>query len=193
MYLKTVELEHIPSSYVIHLALFHDVQNSAFLHQQLLARNAEFEYAFIDASVIVSRAQLLSAVFKAITSSAGESLKTPNVHSETVVSLSPSSNIADAYRRFGISPTTNSLLVLKITLSPTPGSAEQISKHLEQHVEGKAVPASDENIAKTTDFQAVRKNYKLNGLPWLDVIRDDAARRAEIEKLVISGMALRGL
>lgn len=52
MSLETVTLDHLPSSYKIHLALFRDVQNSEFLHQQLLARNSDFEYAFVDASVV---------------------------------------------------------------------------------------------------------------------------------------------
>jgi EKC/KEOPS complex subunit CGI121/TPRKB len=52
MSLETVVLEHVPPSYQIHLALFRNVRNSGFLHQQLLARNTDFEYAFIDASTV---------------------------------------------------------------------------------------------------------------------------------------------
>ena len=50
--LQTIQLEHLPASHVLHVALFHSVTNAAFLHQQLLDGNAEFEYAFIDASVV---------------------------------------------------------------------------------------------------------------------------------------------
>lgn len=52
MALETVPLEHIPASHTIHISFFKDVQNAAFLHEQLLARNADFEYALIDASVV---------------------------------------------------------------------------------------------------------------------------------------------
>lgn len=52
MALESLALEHLPTSHQVHLAMFKDVKNAAFLHQQLLARNAEFEYAFIDASVV---------------------------------------------------------------------------------------------------------------------------------------------
>lgn len=58
MSLETVNLEHLPDSHKIYVALFRDVQNSAFLHQQLLARNPLFEYAFIDASVVSSAQQM---------------------------------------------------------------------------------------------------------------------------------------
>lgn len=138
MSLETVPIEHIPPSYTVYLSLYRNVENAAFLHQQLLDRNAHFEYAFIDASVVwqspcpsfskpctpvkhasscseveeddgltmllystararlqvVSRRQLLSAVFKAVTSAATGALKTPNVHSEIVLSLNPSNNVS---------------------------------------------------------------------------------------------------
>lgn len=52
MRLETFALEHIPAAYSAHVALFRDLENAAFLHQQLLARNADFEYAFVDASTV---------------------------------------------------------------------------------------------------------------------------------------------
>ncbi len=50
--LHEAQLEHIPPDHSIHMALFRDVKNAAFLHQQLLAGNTSFEYALIDASVV---------------------------------------------------------------------------------------------------------------------------------------------
>jgi EKC/KEOPS complex subunit CGI121/TPRKB len=93
MALEAVTLEHLPASNKVYVALFRDVKNAAFLHQQLLARNPEFEYAFIDASVVVSRLQLLSAVFKATSTAVNGALRTPNVHSEIVCTMSSSNNV----------------------------------------------------------------------------------------------------
>lgn len=50
--LQSLQLDHLPASYILHVALFHSVNNAAFLQQQLLDGNAEFEYALIDASVV---------------------------------------------------------------------------------------------------------------------------------------------
>jgi EKC/KEOPS complex subunit CGI121/TPRKB len=50
--LQSLHLEHLPESYTLHVALFHSVANASFLHQQLLAGNSEFEYAFIDACIV---------------------------------------------------------------------------------------------------------------------------------------------
>ena len=52
VFLHSLHLAHLPSSLTLHLALYEDVKNAAFLHQQLLDGNTEFEYAFIDASVV---------------------------------------------------------------------------------------------------------------------------------------------
>lgn len=54
MSLETITLEHLPSSYKAHAVLFRDVKNAPFLHQQLLARNGDFEYGLVDASIVSS-------------------------------------------------------------------------------------------------------------------------------------------
>jgi EKC/KEOPS complex subunit CGI121/TPRKB len=50
--LQSIHLEHLPASHILRVALFHSVTNAAYLQQQLLDGNAEFEYAFIDASAV---------------------------------------------------------------------------------------------------------------------------------------------
>lgn len=50
--LETFNIPHLPASYLVHVALYRDVQNAAFLRQQLLAGNAEYEYALVDASMV---------------------------------------------------------------------------------------------------------------------------------------------
>lgn len=92
--LETVELEHLPATHTVLLALYRNVTNAAFLQEQLLSRNADFEYAFVDASTVASRFQLLTAVYKAITAEMAGNMRTPNVHSEMVVSLSSNNNVS---------------------------------------------------------------------------------------------------
>jgi EKC/KEOPS complex subunit CGI121/TPRKB len=48
---STIQLAHLPQ-HPVHISLFKDVRNSAFLRQQLLAGNAEFEYGFVDATTV---------------------------------------------------------------------------------------------------------------------------------------------
>jgi EKC/KEOPS complex subunit CGI121/TPRKB len=93
MALEKLELEHVPPTYQVYGALFRDVTNTDFLHKQLLSRNSEFEYAFIDASSVISRLHLLSAVYSAVNVLLDGTLRTPNVHSEIVVSLNTNNNV----------------------------------------------------------------------------------------------------
>lgn len=65
--------------------------------------------------------------------------------------------------------------------------------HLSQHVEGTAVPLTDEEIAKTTEWAKIKKYYKLNGASALNTIKEDQARLKESEMLVLGAMALRGV
>lgn len=49
---QTVQIAHMPPGLVLHIGLYRDLSNAGFLRDQLLAGNAEFEYAFIDASMV---------------------------------------------------------------------------------------------------------------------------------------------
>ncbi|ORY55923.1 uncharacterized protein BCR38DRAFT_356316 [Pseudomassariella vexata] len=195
--LETIHLEHIPHTLSIHVAFYRNVTNASFLHSQLLARNASFEYALIDASTVISRFHLLAAVYKSITVELGGNMKTPNIHSEIVCALSSNNNIAEAYRRYGISPISKDVLVVKV-LNTAHANTSDLTKestetHLNEHVKGESVEFSDEEIAKTTDWSKLRKYHKLNGAAGLDDITDMDAKRKEMEMMIVSAMALRGL
>lgn len=93
MSLEEIQLEHVPDTHRVYAGLFRNVSNAGYLQSQLLARNSDFEYAFIDASSVLSRLHLLAAVYKALTILLDGTLRTPNVHSEIVVALSASNNV----------------------------------------------------------------------------------------------------
>ncbi|KAJ4395607.1 hypothetical protein N0V85_006487 [Neurospora sp. IMI 360204] len=215
MALETLQIEHVPSDHHVYAALFRDVQNVDFLQAQLIGKNPQFEYAFIDASTIISRTHLLAAIFRALNTLTEGTLQTPNVHSDIVIGLSPTNNISESYRRYGLTPSkTRDVLVIKVIYpkpaqppvvssenstssrssseQPTP---ESIWQHLTTHIQGKPVPLTDGELAKSTDWQKVRKYYKLNGVPRVERIdkADEEGRRREMEGLVVSGIALRGL
>jgi EKC/KEOPS complex subunit CGI121/TPRKB len=72
-------------------------------------------------------------------------------------------------------------------------SAEDVQSHLDENFQGESISLTDENIATVTDTAKVSKYYKLNGLNWLDGIKDSAAKQKETEMLILGGMALRGV
>ncbi|GES66110.1 CGI-121-domain-containing protein [Aspergillus terreus] len=189
--LETLNLSHIPLP--VHVALYRDVQNAPFLRQQLISGNADFEYAFIDASMVLSRSHALSAVFRAINDYLNQRLKSRNVHSETVFSFSPNNNIADSFRRFGISDSTKDLLVVKVSVTPDV-THESVAAHLAQSVEGTPVPFSDETLSGISDIAKIKKAYKLGALSSASSDKADGTNGEDrrLELSVISAIALRG-
>ena len=88
--------------------------------------------------------------------------------------------IADSFRRFGIQDDTRHIIAIKVG-----GDAEQVQSHLLQHIEGTAVPLSDETVAEICDPAKVKKVYKI------DLGQGEVARR-EAEAVVLGMMALKG-
>ncbi|KAJ9294166.1 hypothetical protein DTO271G3_7028 [Paecilomyces variotii] len=162
--LETIHLSHLPPSTPVHVALYRDVKNAPFLRQQLLSGNTEFEYAFIDASMILSRTHILAATFRAVNDYLNGRLKSRNVHSEIVFSLSPNNNIAESFRKFGLTDATKDLLVIKVSVSPEI-THDSVAQHLGETVEGSPVQFSDETLSAISDVSKIRKAYKLGAAP----------------------------
>ena len=106
--------------------------------------------------------------------------------------------IAESFRRFGITPTTANLLVIKVSTASQPYTAEAVQAHLTANFEGEQVEFSDELLGLMTDLARVRKIYKLNsgggkslGKGTVNRTSKDFAER-ELEVLILGSMALRG-
>lgn len=158
---QTIVLPHL-SHAPVHVALFKDVKNAVYLRRQLLEGNQAFEYAFLDATALLSTTHVLAAVFRALNDHLNARLKSRNLHSEIVFSLSPNNNIADSFRRFGVQDTTSSLLAIKVSTENAPVSADQVQSHLSESIEGTAIPFTDSSLADFTDLARIRKIYKLD-------------------------------
>ncbi|CEJ55848.1 hypothetical protein PMG11_02079 [Penicillium brasilianum] len=194
--LETIGIPHLPDSLPVHVALFRNVQNSAFLRQQLLAGNAEFEYALIDASLVLSRAHALAAIFRAMNDYMNNRLKSHNVHSEIVFSFNPTNNIAESFRKLGIADSTKDLLVVKVSVTPEI-THDSVAAHLESSVEGTSVSFDDLTLSEISDINKIKKLYKLGALPSPTAksdasqpYPDDAKRR--LEQSMLGAIALRG-
>ncbi|CAE7032017.1 hypothetical protein P3342_006739 [Pyrenophora teres f. teres] len=171
---RTFTLPHYPD-YPVHVGLFTDVANAAFLRSQLLDANPDFDYAFLDASMIISPQHLLSATFLALHNFLTSRPKTRTPHSELVFRLSPNNNIGESYKKFGISDATTTLIAVKLPLSTSgPGGVyskdesttnQSVSKHLQSVIQGTCVEIGEagEQLSMSRDFTRIRKAYKLGG------------------------------
>ncbi|KAL8871589.1 MAG: hypothetical protein Q9174_002613 [Haloplaca sp. 1 TL-2023] len=120
--------------------------------------------------------------------------------------------IAESFRRFGISPSTTSLLAIKVSTDSSVDVAS-VQHHLSESVEGTSIAFEDECIAKFTDMARIRKIYKLPSSAARGTERgskkrsvqgeredkdthvdaqDSIAERKKMEAVVLGAMALRG-
>lgn len=94
--------------------------------------------------------------------------------------------IAESFRKFGVTDKTKDLLVVKITDS-TPEPFERL---LNEYVQGDSVAFTAENLVKSTDVAHIRKAYKLplTSRPAVD----QPCQQQELEISILGLMALRG-
>jgi EKC/KEOPS complex subunit CGI121/TPRKB len=108
--------------------------------------------------------------------------------------------IAESFRRFGISPSTTHLLCIKVSTPSAPFTASDVQSHLDKEFLGEQVPFEDAVIATMTDVTRVRKIYKLNSLPLGGGKKNSMVNGAAVEKqeskeleiFVLGSIALRG-
>ncbi|CAG8500972.1 4624_t:CDS:2 [Ambispora gerdemannii] len=154
--MESFTFELFPSRGLIHISLFRNVTNAAELRKRLLARDQELSYAFIDARVVFDLFQVLVAVNNALYYEKLEKLKTFNVHSEIVYFLSPTTNITESLRRFGISDVTNAILVVKVG-----GDATDVKSHLSSLIQGE-MESNLDTISHFADLGTIKKYYKID-------------------------------
>ncbi|MCJ1421946.1 hypothetical protein MMC32_008313 [Xylographa parallela] len=165
--LTTLHLAHLPPDLAVHIALCADLQNAAFLRQQLLAGNAAFEYALLDASSILSPTHLHAAIFRAATDAAAGRLKSHNLHAEIVFALSANNNIADSFRKFGLTAHTTNLVIVKLTPASGAASAAEraaaaaVGAHLEAQVRGRWERFGEASCGAMADVGRIGGVYKL--------------------------------
>ncbi|WEW58932.1 hypothetical protein PRK78_004400 [Emydomyces testavorans] len=162
-FVETHHLSYLPETLPVHIALYRDLENASFLREQLLAGNTEFEFAFVDATMVFSRNHIFAAIFRAVRDYVNNRLKSKNVHSEIVFALSGNNNIADSFRRFGISDSTKHLLVVKVSTSPDI-THSSVSKYLEQNIKATPCPFTDESLTSVADRARIKKVYKLGSV-----------------------------
>lgn len=154
---------------------------------------------------VTSKLHLLTAVHQALLAQAAGDLRTKTVHSEILWTLCPTNNvrvrkmcgpfcmlncplvrqISDAIKRFGLSATTTSLILIKVLPSSSNPPIPSIPDQARSLVHGQ--PLSFDSIPRVlTDWAAVRKVYKLNADPALVELRKVQGKEAEeLERMYV--------
>ncbi|TCD69193.1 hypothetical protein EIP91_008489 [Steccherinum ochraceum] len=180
----------------VHIGLFKNVTNAAQLKQRLISaatmpgpegeqERAAVNFAFIDARLICSLVHLQTAIYQAILAHAQGALRTRTVHSEVLWALSPSTNITDAIRRYGVSDTTESLILVRIGAQ----GGTSVETQMASIVKGDL--SSLESLPDIADWTLIRKYHKITAPDSKKSVTD-----ADLEKsraLVVSLVAAKGV
>ncbi|SCV01314.1 LAMI_0G10682g1_1 [Lachancea mirantina] len=134
--------------YSIYAGLYVEVANSKELHSVV----SNLPFAFIEADTICSREQLFSAVYKALIESSFNKQRTKTLNSECILSLSPTSNIGEAFKRFGISEKTSRIVVLSIV-----AKTEKAILEAKELIHGVGVDLTDEALESGYDLGLIKK------------------------------------
>ncbi|SMN17838.1 similar to Saccharomyces cerevisiae YML036W CGI121 Component of the EKC/KEOPS complex with Bud32p, Kae1p, Pcc1p, and Gon7p [Maudiozyma saulgeensis] len=160
----------------IEILLFQDVSNANDIRSKI----AELPYAFIDARTICSVEQLMSAIYRVMIESKYNRLRTKSLHSEVLLALSPTSNIGEAFKKFGISDDTKNLIMIEINQDNDNSSLDKTV------VNGEIVDFNDDNLQKNSDVNAIRKIYKIDQSVEFENI-------SELSRATVNAIQLRGI
>ncbi|KAF4574507.1 hypothetical protein EYR36_005849 [Pleurotus pulmonarius] len=196
--METFTNPHFPKNLsVAHVALYASVKNAKELRSRIIKaatlegdegeqERQAVNFAFIDARLITSRLHLQTAVYQAVMAEAQGALRTKTIHSEIIWILNPTNNITEALRRYGVSDTTTTLLVVRIDgpdLQP-----EQIKRDIDAIVSGEILPL--DQLQDITDWHTVKKHYKLGQETAIVEAKGDPEReKALINEIVVSSVA----
>lgn len=148
----THELELFPGHSVTQM-LFKEVKNAAELRQSAVA--GKINGALINPTMLVNPFQVLVAANKAVNLQKTGKMKTRSLFSEIIFNLSPTNNISEAFKRFGISDGDDSVLVVLVHSK----DESQLLSNITDKVNGRQVPVED--ISSLSDHAKIKKLFKV--------------------------------
>lgn len=215
--METFTFDHLPQEFrEVHLALFTGIPDGAggALKSHLIAASqlpdedperAAVNFAFIDASMVLSREMALTAAHQALLSASrgplSESqpygMRSASVHGEIIFALHPANNIGDALRTFGVGPASKDLLVLRVSPPTTETDRLALQQAMAQAIDTgtnapKPAPTANLNSAliKGANLSKIAKAYKVNDATTSLRLPDYAV---QLEHLVVTAISIKSV
>ncbi|KAF8947974.1 hypothetical protein BGZ47_007112 [Haplosporangium gracile] len=153
--MESFPIESLPSAGDIHMACFTAVKNAPELKEKFQNQDKSLTFAIVESNLIMDVFQLLVAATKAAHDNEIGKLATQTIGSEIIYNLSPSKNIAESLKRFGITEDTTSLIAVKIG-----GNPDEIMEDMSRTVDGNLVSFS--KLDQEKDMVKLRQYYKID-------------------------------
>ncbi|XP_073695033.1 EKC/KEOPS complex subunit TPRKB [Garra rufa] len=148
----TQDLELFPE-YTVTQLLFKDLKNATELRK--MAVNGEIKGALINPSMVVDAFQILVAANKAVHLHKNGKMKTRSLYSEIIFNLSPTNNISEAFKRFGISDNDSAVHIVLVHNKDEPLNIDEIISK----VDGQQIAV--DRVSELTDVAKIKKLYKV--------------------------------
>ncbi|XP_068759816.1 EKC/KEOPS complex subunit TPRKB-like [Montipora capricornis] len=142
------------TEYTTNLALFTNVSNSDELRR--LVVEGKVEAALLNACMILDPFHAIIAGHKAFHLFQQGKMKTRTLHSEIIFNLSPSSNINDSFKKFGILDDTKEILVVMIGKGNTDEKISELSNLI------KGTQVSLDVLETISDQGKIKKVYGIS-------------------------------
>ena len=136
------------------VALFNEVRNAAHLVKQLVSGN--LEVALVNPLLVPSLLIVRAAAWKAIADARVNAMQTRNVHSELVFNLSPDNAITRSLKTFGISNTSETVLICLINATDAQRAAA------ENLIQGSLVPEA--RVEGVCHSELIKTTYQIESV-----------------------------
>ncbi|KAI8816450.1 kinase binding protein CGI-121-domain-containing protein [Fimicolochytrium jonesii] len=147
----------------LYVSVFEDVVNAKESKQFIVSGSGVVpNCVLLNGAAILDKTLLQLSALKALLAQSSSSMRTRTLYSEVIFNLSPTNNISDALRSFGISDTApTSLIAVTIGDAGVPGVDEEqaeVHRKLEELIKGRRTGI--ERIGQLVDLDVVTKIYK---------------------------------
>lgn len=136
----------------ISLCLYRNVENVPELKQAVIS--GRVKAAILNAATILDTFQVLVSARKAVESKAQKKMTTRTIYSEILYNLSPSKNISDSLKKFGLSGDEKDVLMVALNDDGT------LMKSIESLIDGSKTSLSE--LSSCSDASLIKKIYKLS-------------------------------
>ncbi|KAJ3020704.1 hypothetical protein HKX48_000368 [Thoreauomyces humboldtii] len=187
------------ASHAMHVALFTEVQNAKEVRALIIKGDPLVpDMALINAATLVDLFQVQMACVKALLQQEQGNMRTRSLYSEVLFNLSPTTNISDAIRQFGVADASTALLAVMLG-HDAPSS--EVQQRLTSLIRGKVIPAG--RIPEFTERKIINKvrerRVDQHGWPGAETVFVQIYKTGnapddpkQLSALVIGAMALKG-
>lgn len=150
--------------YHVYITYFASVSHEVLsaVKQELKNGNSVYDYCFISTAHVISLDQLHCSLHRSVQNHALERMRANTINTEILYNLSPTNNINEAIKRFGVDESRSDVIVVKVAKD-----AELDEKDLQEKLQlllnAESCEISDQTLHERVDTPKFKKLFKITG------------------------------